>query len=486
MHIHRSASSFATITIFFSLALFLLLASSGCTKEEQGPAGPQGPPGGPDDLTNPNILPTVIFTTPANASTGPFGLYNSADGFGRPHFILRFNKLMATFSVGERTVRCTGFDRPVVARLHEDYYGPIRFASGLSTDVFNNFLAFAVYDSVTGYGRMPYHVGRIVTVSIDTTIEDINGHHLAQPFTFSFLPEPYFRVLRLIPEDGTTDASQEGFLSAGFNSRVGSDILTSLHVIPQPNGRWTINEYDSLSVSFRSAQPFPFGSSYTFAVDNTARDKYGNQLRQSYGSAFAITQFRVRSTYPENGRTNVYPGTQISVYLTGLTDTSTMRQAFSIFPVVAGTLYPYGEGFSFYPTDGLMPGTLYTVTLSTALTALDGTRLPAPAIFSFTTAPFRVGSVYPEYGATNVWRAGTIYISCNTVVDTGSVRGAFTISPSSNMTFSLNPNSTAFSVSPTTPLAANRFYTVTISTALRSKSGANLQTPYTTVFTTGQ
>jgi hypothetical protein len=70
-------------------------------------------------------------------------------------------------------------------------------------------------------------------------------------------------------------------------------------------------------------------------------------------------------------------------------------------------------------------------------------------------------------------------------VDTGSVRNAFSISPPANMTFVFSGNTTTISFFPTTPLDANRFYTVTLSTALRSKSGATLQTPFTTVFTTG-
>ncbi|HET6273074.1 MAG TPA: Ig-like domain-containing protein [Bacteroidota bacterium] len=487
MNIHRFASP--TITVIFGLVFFLLLALFGCTKEEQGPAGPQGAPGqdgGPDDLTDPNILPAVIFTSPANGSTGPFGLFDRGEGYDRPHFIVRFNKLMATFSVGERTVRCTGFDRPVVVRLDEDYYPPYRFSSGVSLDVFNNFLAFAVYDSVTGYGSMPYHVGRIVTVSIDTTIEDINGHHLVQAYTFSYAPEPYFRVLSIYPEDGSTDVMPGNSPSVMFNSLLGVTIIPSLQLNPQPNGQWRISEFDSMSVSFQPAQPLPFGSQYSLVVANTARDFYGNQVTRSFSSGFGVTEYRVQSSYPDDGATNISLRSSISAEFTGLTDTATIRQAFSIFPATSGILNLQRSGFLFYSTNDFLPGTRYTVTLSTVLTALDGTHLSSPETFSFTTGPFKVDYFYPRYGEYGVSRSRYFTAYCSGGIDTSSVRAAFSITPAASMIFELSSGSSSFSVHPATLLDANRLYTITISTGLRSRNGNPLAAPITTVFTTGQ
>jgi len=89
-------------------------------------------------LTDPNIMPQVIFTSPAPNSVGPFeDIFNGGDGYYYPHFIIQFNKLVnnGVFVVmvfgddlslsgpisGAITIE--GFDEPTVVRPF-DYYGP--------------------------------------------------------------------------------------------------------------------------------------------------------------------------------------------------------------------------------------------------------------------------------------------------------------------------------------------------------------------------
>ena len=175
-----------TLTSVITSLIFLSL--SGCTKE--GPVGPEGPPGG-EDLTNPNVQPKVLFTYPSNNAIGPFGIYNRGDGYSKPHFTVRFNKLMSKFSVLPGTVTCQGFGRPVIVVLYQPYGGgccPSNSGSKASSDDFySDVLSFSVIDSLGYYyyPRMLYRVGQTYTVTIDSTLEDINGNHLGQRFTFS-------------------------------------------------------------------------------------------------------------------------------------------------------------------------------------------------------------------------------------------------------------------------------------------------------------
>ena len=177
----------------------------------------------------------------------------------------------------------------------------------------------------------------------------------------------------------------------------------------------------------------------------------------------------------------------VSVYLTGPSDSSTLRQSFSISPFIAGIVNStYWRTVELRPLSDFVPLTTYTVTLSTALHAHDGTPLPAPYTFSFRTAPFNVDYANPNYGSINVDRNSNVSIHCNSLLDTSTVRASFAISPPMNVQFDNQEWTQQISLRPTTSFSPNTRYTITISTALRSKSGVNLSSPYTLIFTTGQ
>lgn len=363
--------------------LAILFIASGCTKE-----GPVGPPGssGDSDLMDPTILPKVISTLPASGAIGPFDLFNPGSNPGDPNFLIQFNKLINTDQFGwdQKTVTVQGFARPVIVRLYMIYF-PWVYINAISNGPYANVLAFNIYDSAGYYGRIPYGIGNSYTVSVDTSLEDVNGNHLALPHRFSFVPEPYFRVASFYPAQHSTNNPPGTTPTVTFNSAVDAGILPYVHMSPTSNGTWELSPYDSMSVIFPHSDPLVYNAAYVISVDAGAHDAAGHPIHASEEAAFTIIPFEVSYTYPADGSTFVDPSTTIQATLTGSADTASIRAAFSISPSTQGTLYVSQYGFSFSPLSSLLPGTLYTVTLSTVLQSIEGVHLGAPYRFSFKT-----------------------------------------------------------------------------------------------------
>ena len=444
-----------------------------------------------ENLLDPHIQPRVIATYPSSGTTGPFELFVPGD-YLKPHFLVQFNKLIDLSEFERDWFSVEGFDRPVIVSYLPPAYrypegenalpGPV-YASGQQT----NLVSLVVYDSLAAYRPAPFQVGRTYTFHVNTTLEDITGNHPAHPASFSFTPEPHFRVVSIDPAEGDESVQPFTALFVRFNSRVDATILPALRLTPGIPGKWdfVLGAPDSNSVSFQHLEPFPFGSSYTLTITQDARDAEGNALPDPLSSSFDVMPFKILQAYPQDGTTGVTLNNQIAVTLSGMVDTATANQAFHLEPPTSGQLLPSNSppSLTFLPGQELLPGTRYTVTISTALRAFDGTPLFAPYSASFTTISFQVIGNFPYDGQYNVALNQPVTFYCSGNLDATSVPSAFGISPASPGILLTSAYSASFS--PSSPLAANTIYTVTISTALRSSSGTPLAAPHTFSFRTG-
>ena len=99
------------------------------------------------------------------------------------------------------------------------------------------------------------------------------------------------------------------------------------------------------------------------------------------------------------------------------------------------------------------------------------------------TAPTVVSTV-PSSLATQVGLSGPITVTFSEQMATSSITAsAFTFSPAVAGTLSYTGNTATFT--PTSSLAPNTTYTVTVSTAVEDRAGNNLVSPYSWTFTTG-
>lgn len=431
---------------------------------------------GPSDrgsLVDPAIRPRVVSTYPPANGVGPFRIYNPGDGRGEPHFVVVFNKLMDRDPLRNGGVRVSGFDQPV--RVSATIIG-----GGGYSDVFS----FALYDSVSSYPKLMYAVDRSYTVTLDTTLLDINGNQPVGNYSFSFVPEPEFRVLAVEPSAHATGVSTSPDITILFNSPVDTSIFRALSFTPAAGGYW-VPPYDGHTVSYHLLSQLPINTEFQIAVSGNAADTLGHRLTTPFSSSFVTRGFGVAGSSPSPGY-SARPDASVQVSFSAPADNATIRDNFSIQPAVPGSFRFFSNGsFSFDPTNGFQGGRFYTVTLGTGIRSLAGDSLPQPYVFSFDVDWFRVETTTPYTGQTNVGRSLPLDIYFNARLDTTSIAGTLSTIPAIQGTLTRRWE-TALRFTPDDSLMANQGYLVTVSPGVRSAAGDSLVGAYTFWFSTGQ
>jgi len=457
------------------ICIAMLWFMAGCTEEIV-----MLPPVTENSLVDPSIQPKVLFTYPANATEGPFNVYSPVwTNSSYPHFILQFNKLILSSSIASTSVYCTGFDHPTIVEV----IAP----GGSSSTLALNVQAFNIVD-VSSSRKTYYRVGTTYTVTVDSTIHDINGNRIERPYSFSFQPEPYFRLLdhfllraQSLPQGDSVDALVQPWLK--FNGPVEPRMFGSIQLTPAPNGKWTYQTADSLTIQFVPDSGLRMSTSYSITVPQEMEDVAGNQLRQAVALRFHTFPFAVTAYSYLVRDTLQYLGIPFSFSATGLMDTVTFRSAFTISPPVDGILSMSPTYCTFTPVDNFAPATHYTIGISSRLRSLYGDSLSAPVAINFSTPPFHVLYTLPVDGSRNSSPGSPIRVECNGRIDTTTVHSAFIIVPSMSGRFEFYGN--VFYFIPTSSVSANTTFHVEISTALHARGGYPIAAPYSFSFTTG-
>jgi hypothetical protein len=332
---------------------------------------------------------------------------------------------------------------------------------------------------------MSYTIGQQYSITLDSSVQDINGNHMPAPVTLTYTPEPHFRVVAMYPKDGSIDVGTSPNAVIQVNSPVDASFIGKIHSTPSLPGAWYLS-YDSSAVYFSQYQLLPNNANFSVTIQASATDAAFHPIDREYTSAWSTIAFRPRYIYPVNGASYADLATDVTVEFTGNIDTATIRTGFSLSPAVEGSFssYPYATYFYFTPSNGLRQNTSYTITINSTLLSALGT--PSPVTTStFRTAYFQINSALPYSGSTNVPRSASLQIATNAHLDTTTIAPAISISPATAGNISLSQGNRNFEYVPSSPLTANTVYTVTISTALATKAGDHLSYSYSYSFTTG-
>ncbi|MCD4765798.1 MAG: Ig-like domain-containing protein, partial [Methanosarcinales archaeon] len=183
--------------------------------------------------------------------------------------------------------------------------------------------------------------------------------------------------------------------------------------------------------------------------------------------------------------TNVPVTTQISVTFSEAMNQTSVENAFDIDPSVNGTFTWSGDTMNFISDADLASSTKYNVTIGTGAEDLAGNNLATDHLWNFTTAapdntaPTVIGNT-PT--GTDVPVTTTITVTFNESMNKTSAESAFLIAPATNGSFAWNGNIMTFI--PTSNLASDTNYNVTIRTGAMDLSNNNLTTEYSWQFTT--
>ncbi|MBI5472669.1 MAG: Ig-like domain-containing protein [Ignavibacteriae bacterium] len=247
---------------------------------------------------------------------------------------------------------------------------------------------------------------------------------------------------------------------------VGGDIFSLYLKGYSGNGRWKVGEI------------------YSVTIGASARDVNGNVLTPSFAATFRPEPFfRIRSTNPEDGQTDIDGETYITCYTNSPVDT-TIFSSVQVFPPVTGGWVwgSYDSTYIYLRTSQLTDNTTYTVTVNPTAHDVYGNRLQHAHTFSFRTSEFKVRSAYPTIGTSGFELTYSISIRFTNVVDTSTVRRAVRILPTTS--FSYSTYSSNIEIYPIYGWHPDTTYSVRIDTSLRSSGGRRLQSPYELVFRT--
>ena len=363
------------LLVVYLFSLFFV----GCTTDSSSSIGDG------TGINDPSVAPAVYWTDPLDGALGP-NIMSPGNVV-----IIRFTKVMNTRSV-IRAVSITPSNQSVY--IDSNRASPV---DGLTFDFpLTPTPYWLIYtrdpflDQRYPAGYQIYYptfkVAQIYTVTVAASAQDFYGNTLGSPQSFSFTPEPYFRVTNTWPQNNDTLVSP---LSTSLNIRFNAIIDTtsarsSLTVTPHVSGTASVYYGDwGYSWSIGSNSMLASESKYTATIATTAKDTAGHALLSPYSFSFTTAPYGVTYGYPTG--TGVLVGSYISIECNFLIDSSTVAPAFTTNPTVSGTFQFNSSSFVFRPSSPLTPNKPYAVSVSTALHALDGTPLKTPYTLSFTT-----------------------------------------------------------------------------------------------------
>ena len=331
------------------------------------------------------LAPTVVWTDPYPGAVGP--------NIMAPNNIvrIRFSTLMDTRSVIHGVTLSPANEGVFIDTTTAYPVEGTTFAFPITpTPVFLVYLADPVINARFPAGYQVYNsyfkVGQAYTITIDSLVHDIYGDYFGSAGSFSFTPEPYFRVTDTYPLNNDTAISPiYPYITLRFNSVIDTSTARSSFVLsPAVVGNATIY-YGTwgLSWSLPSNAMLASGTLYTVTIGTSIKDVNGNAPPSPYSFSFTTAPYVVSSSSPAGS--GISTASDVYVFCNFLIDPATMASSFSISPSVSGTLQNDGSSMIFTPQSALAPNTSYTVTVSTALHGTNGTAVAHPYTFSFST-----------------------------------------------------------------------------------------------------
>jgi hypothetical protein len=304
-------------------------------------------------------------------------------------------------------------------------------------------------------------------------------------------------VLSTTPVNVATNVPLDQSITATFNEEMNPETINqssfTLNGTSQIAGVIT---YSGKTATFKPSALLSPNTTYTATIKRTVKDLTGNALQTekiwTFSTGLTVTPM-VASTDPANNENNVVLNKVVSVTfnmpmkastITGTT--YTLKQGTN---AVSGVVTYSGTTAIFTPTLALAANTVYTATVSAAVTNLDNTRLPSDYVWKFTTGAIvapTVTSTDPINNATGVALNKTITANFSMVMDPLTINTTnFSLKQGTTaITGVVTYSGTTASFKPTNALVEGKTYTATITTAAKNAAGVPLANNYVWSFTT--
>jgi len=415
------------------------------------------------------VCPLVVTTDPLNLATG-----------------VPLNKIItATFNenMNAATITPTSFTIEAGAKGAALVTGTITYAGMTAT-----FTPASPLTANTTY-----------TGTLKSTIKDLKGNSLqgnsAQgDYIWTFKTGSIPTVSSTSPVNNETGVLFNKVITAVFSEAMDPLTITTANVT-LANGATAVPgavTYTGTTVSFTPTANLLPGTLYTATITTGARNVPGIPLATNYVWSFTTSAIpTVILADPLNLATVVALNKVIRATFSEVMDPLTITAAnFTLkngVTPVAGAVTYAGLIASFTPTVNLLPGTLYTATITNGVKNVPGVPMAANFVWTFTTAAApTVILADPLNLATNVALNKVVRATFSEAMDPLTITGtSFTLfNGVTQVAGAVTYAGTIASFTPTVSLLAGTTYTATVTTVAKSVPGIPMASNFVWTFTT--
>ena len=453
----KTKSLWMTAAAVFFMAAFL----SGCKKDTF--------------VATVGVCPLVVSTDPANLATG-----------------VPLNKIItATFNEPMNPVTIT----PTSFTLQ----GP---AKGTASEI-SGTLTYNALDTTMRFTPTNKLTAGTYTATVKSSVKDLAGNSLQADYVWTFSTSATISptVISTDPANNATDVVLNKIVTATFSVPMDPlTLTTTTFTIKQGTTPITGTvSYTGTTATFKPSANLLSGTTYTATITTGAKNVPGTAMVNDYVWIFStgtITAPTVISTDPLNLATGVALNKVINAVFSMAMDPSTITTSSYTLMIgttpVAGTVSYLGTTTtaSFKPSANLLPGTIYTATITTGAKNVPGTAMVNNYVWTFTTGTITAPAVIstdPLNNATGV--------ALNKVIDAvfSMPMDPLTITTSSyTLMIGTTPVAgtvsylgTTASFTPTGGLLTGNTYTATITTVAKNPAGIPIANDYVWSFSTG-
>ena len=347
----------------------------------------------------------------------------------------------------------------------------------------------------------PLTANTTYTGRVTTAVKDENGNALQTDYVWTFSTGATLSPIVIFtdPANNATGVPLNKTVTATFNMQMDPLTInaTTFKLMQGTTAVAGIVTYSGNTSSFTPTAPLGVNTLYTATITTGAKNTVGTALANNYVWTFTtgtLTAPTVISTDPANNATGVILNKVITATFSEVMDPLTINATtFTLMQgstVVTGTISYTGSTAYFTPAVNLLPGTVYTATITTGAKNLAGTALANNYVWTFTTgaavAP-AVISTDPVNNATGVALNKIVTATFNMAMDPLTINATtFTIKQGATTVLgTVTYSGSTASFTPAVPFTSNTVYTATITTGAKNLAGTPLANNYVWSFTTG-
>lgn len=271
------------------------------------------------------------------------------------------------------------------------------------------------------------------TGKVFTTVKDTDGNALQVDYVWSFSTGSQLApvVISTDPANAAVNVDLNKVIVATFNQVMDPVTLTSSFTVNDGTSNITGEfTFDGASVFFTPLEELTSNTTYTATFTTDAANAEGLTLASNYVWTFSTGTLllpTVVSTDPMNEATNVNLDKIITATFSEVMDTETFTtDSFKVLDgttAIEGTFSFDNETVLFTPSEVLTSNTIYTATIASSVSNLEGVSLAADYSWEFTTGSSVTG---PDIGTIAQFggfggNAGLTNQGLNTVINNGGI-----------------------------------------------------------------